>query len=184
MRIVFLDVDGPLIPGRMYFRPNATYSARSKFYRYCPSIVDMVNWLTDATGSQVVFNSMHNTTGAEHMIAQAKFNGLRNVRADSPVTGFPQPMGPADRIGAMMTYVAEHDVSRFVYFDDEDLRSPIGGFQRVDFEDGITVNHIRWAVGWFTNEASLGFTTGMSSSLVGKERVQKRVGGKYGKRTA
>lgn len=177
-RIAFLDVDGPLIPGRMYFRVGATYSSQLDFYSFCPTIVDMLNYLTDATGAKIVFNSTHNDRGAEIAVKQAEYNRLRNLHHDV-LTGFPDAefsVAPDARVRAIEKWLVKHpEVTHHCVFDD----APLGGenFRQVEFNEGITTSHIAWALEHLTGLAGegLGFTPGRSPVTGGLDRYRQRL---------
>lgn len=177
-RIVFLDVDGPLIPGRMYFRVGATYSSQLDLYCFCPAVVDMLNYLTDATGATIVFNSTHNDRGAEIAVKQAEYNRLRNLHRDV-LTGFPDAefsVSPDARRRAIEAWLDEHpDTTRHCVFDD----APLGGenFCHVDFNEGITTSHIAWALEHLTGlyGEGLGFTPGRSHVTTGLEHYRRHL---------
>lgn len=76
MNIIFQDIDGPLIPLRMYFRGIRPFHHKFGSFIYDPVAVDMINYLCEKYNAQMVFNSAHNENSEEIMAHQAKVNGL------------------------------------------------------------------------------------------------------------
>ena len=65
MKIVFLDVDGPLIPGRMHVAPGyATLQHAPEMmdqkWRFDPVAVMMIKRLLERTDAKIVWNTTHN----------------------------------------------------------------------------------------------------------------------------
>ncbi len=79
MKIIFLDIDGPLIPLRMFFGGSRPYNYDARSFVYDPVAVGMINKLAETTGAQVVFNSAHCENTGEVMAHQARVNGLAHM---------------------------------------------------------------------------------------------------------
>lgn len=157
-RVIFLDVDGPLIPGGMYF-----LDSRASFDRKCsPIAVSIVNRLVKESGAKIVMNTYHNTAGDQlktdliregikeeyfHEKWQTLYpHGIHGVGYGMSEDAFHNPDGAevADRLAAIMAW--EHTNGRvdWVCFDD----SPFTKNPRlilVDFDEGISPRHFNVA---------------------------------------
>lgn len=77
-KIIFLDVDGPLIPLKNHINGNRQRDSNGFFIwdSYC---VDQYNIITDKHDAKIVFNSAHNASGSSIMKRHASLNGLNNI---------------------------------------------------------------------------------------------------------
>lgn len=82
MRIIFQDIDGPLIPLRMYFSGNRPFANDPGSFVYDPVAVAMINHLCEQFGAKVVFNTAHNENPPEIMFKQGHFNGFKHLHDD------------------------------------------------------------------------------------------------------
>lgn len=72
MRIIFLDIDGPMIPVRSYYLPNQTTPATV----FDPIATAMINALIDETGAKIVISSTHRLKGRQHVFDMLTANGI------------------------------------------------------------------------------------------------------------
>ncbi len=56
-RIIFLDIDGPVIPGHLYIKDRFCSYYRTTFSK---DSINCINWLCKESGAKVVTNSMQN----------------------------------------------------------------------------------------------------------------------------
>ena len=70
--IIFQDIDGPLIPMRMYYRGARPHNGQS--FIYDPVAVDMLSVICEKFNARVVFNTLHNENPPEVMMFQAQQN--------------------------------------------------------------------------------------------------------------
>lgn len=133
MKIIFLDVDGPLIPLRMHVQHENTgifmYDHEGEYYKWDKAAVEGFNRICEETGAFIVFNSTHNDSG-EGLWNTCKANGLL-IYFIHPFrkTGFPSLIG--QRTDAIYTWLSEcarstdvglmPPVKKWVAVDDADL---------------------------------------------------------------
>jgi hypothetical protein len=83
-RILFLDVDGPLIPSGMY-----AINLRASWERLCsPICIAIVNQICEDSGCKIVLNSTHSRDGAK-AIEDLEREGLRHFHDSVPTTRYP-----------------------------------------------------------------------------------------------
>jgi hypothetical protein len=155
MKIIFLDVDGPLIPGRMYYESGSTFicdplNDQKVSHRYDPIAVGMIKALCDATGAKVVFNSAHNGGGPASMKWQAKCNDLHEYLHETEwTTQFPNGYG--ERINGIRGWLENHpEVTTWIDIDDELV--PTNRLVHVHFDIGMTIDNYRKALWLLTNQ--------------------------------
>lgn len=102
MNIIFLDIDGPLIPLRMYYRSDRMFDRNAGSFVYDPIAVDMINVLCDKFQAKVVFNSSHGENPQDIMRYQGTFNKLLYLHDDC-ATIFPKCERRFDAIGEWFT---------------------------------------------------------------------------------
>lgn len=61
--VIFLDVDGPMIPVKAFYLPNQTKPARM----FDPCAVGMLNDLLKHTQARIVMSSIHRLHGLEYI---------------------------------------------------------------------------------------------------------------------
>lgn len=154
MRILFLDIDGVLLPGRANWLPTQTKPIHTVFD---PCAVAIVNRICKDTGAQIVIHSSwvrsmalvsahcegQPATVKEHMINQ----GI-NPQYFHEDDICPWKMS-GDRWNAIYSWLnSHHDVDSWVAVDDEPCTDPDymlethpgGLFVWTNFDDGITMN--------------------------------------------
>lgn len=150
-RIIFLDVDGPLIPTPLYYLDPNVSMRRSIF---STTAVGLVVKLARDAGAKIVFNSTHN----DHDYRDALTANVRTLRADAirhkiPAelihedwrTGFPnriqrkfsEASGPV-RLRAIEEWISRNGETEWIVFDDEPIASDRAIV--VNFDHGITVD--------------------------------------------
>jgi hypothetical protein len=88
-RIIFQDIDGPLIPLRMYFGGSRPWDSTRDSFVYDPIAVGMIVTLCQKFNAAVVFNTAHNENPDHIMMHQARYNRLGSVmHPTSPCTDF------------------------------------------------------------------------------------------------
>lgn len=138
MKILFLDVDGVLIPARNYFSNRYAY-------QFDPLAVEAVKRICKRTGAQVVMNTAWNATPPElrHLCLSAEFPLSNDWQTEYPV---------CERWEGITGWLAKHpDVTTWAVLDDDAkglLPLPLNDFVRVivvDPEVGITTANYREA---------------------------------------
>ena len=93
MKIIFLDVDGPLIPLRMHMQMGNgifKYDEKGGYYVWDKNFIDNLNEHCPPQGIKLVWNSSHNDSGREVIRATAIANGLNpELFHEDICTGFP-----------------------------------------------------------------------------------------------
>lgn len=136
--VIFLDIDGPMIPGRMYYTPDAQWDDVEKEFVYDPIAVKMVNQLCHELNAVVVMNSAHNDQSSERKM---KFNGLKFFPTWGPLCTQFRTMGNHNKKTCVEHYVYEHqgNIERFVILDDENMDHP--NQVLIDFNVGISIGN-------------------------------------------
>lgn len=150
-RVIFLDIDGPMIPGRQYAAKGGTQRRAGGAligYRFDPSSVNLVTHLARTADARIVWNTTHNARGITQLTEDAVASGLDHqlFHAD-PQTEYPGEVkfsGYAwsmTRLKAIRRWLAAHpEVTHWVAFDDDPIRSK--NAVRIDFQSGITSGHV------------------------------------------
>lgn len=153
-RILFLDIDGVLLPRRSYYTATQTKPLVSEF---CPSIVGMVNSLAEDSGCKfVVHSSWLRTcfapTGERSVKGHMIFQGLKEEYFHSDWHCIYTRTG--DRWTAIGDWLSAHDEVDYLVLEDE----PIPEYctnpdpRRVittNFDDGFTWSQLQAALTWW-----------------------------------
>jgi len=135
MNIIFLDIDGPLIPFRMYYRSDRMFDKQAGSFIYDPIAVDMVNVLCDMHKAKVVFNSSHGENPQEIMRHQGTFNKLLHLHDDCS-TIFPKTQ---TRLEAIHEWQGRNQFDNWIVIDDVEVYLPRQVV--VDYKIGLTINN-------------------------------------------
>jgi HAD domain in Swiss Army Knife RNA repair proteins len=135
-RVIFQDIDGPLIPMRMYYRGNRPHNGQS--FLYDPIAVDMLKVLCEKFDAKVVFNTLHNENPANIMLFQARTNNMLDfMLTQDPITSFADLQ--VGRLHAINQWLTRHpEVTEWVVIDDADIDTD--RLVQVDFHNGMTIN--------------------------------------------
>lgn len=139
MKYIFQDIDGPLIPLRMYYHNNQRpFDHNVGSFIYDPVAIGMLNELCEKLGAQVVFNSMHNENGPAAMTHQGRANGLRFLHEDS-ITPF--PYSAKTRIDGIHQWLKAHgeEDATWIVIDDMHVDDTHQVF--VDFNVGMSAKN-------------------------------------------
>lgn len=129
-KYLFLDIDGPMKPGRAYLCPQ---KAGNHFGGFDPLAVAAVNRICNKTGAQIVFNTTWNRL---NMLAIAEAEGITARIAGK--TGYPYAM---DRLQAIQHWLAEHPAEEWVALDDAVIDHERAIL--IDPENGISAQNYR-----------------------------------------
>jgi hypothetical protein len=145
MKIIFQDIDGPLIPMRMYYRGSRPHNGSS--FIYDPVAVDMLRSICERTGAKVVFNTMHNENPADVMMYQAQVNNMPDIMyKEDPITSFDDLL--RGRLYAIEQWLTRHpDVDDWIVIDDADINTD--KLVQVDFHVGMTIDTFIQSCGKF-----------------------------------
>lgn len=135
--IIFLDVDGPLIPSRMYVTMDGVFNSEQGCYRCDPVAVNMVNRICALYNAEVVFNSSHNQFGKEVMNHFANVNGFKYL-AKELITDF--PLGILKRESGVVAYLTKYasQIDKYVVVDDDDKAAK--PLVLVKYDEGMTID--------------------------------------------
>lgn len=159
-KIIFLDVDGPLIPSPLYFTDICVSQKRMMFSTVA---VGFLNSLCKQSGAQIVFNSTHNSAEIfDEFIGKwydLKSDAIRYGIKPQYIheqwkTGFPNmvqesylnPINP--RMAAIIQWQKANGEVDWIAFDDE----PFVKDQRlivVDFDRGLDYDSYKMACALF-----------------------------------
>lgn len=141
-KIIFLDIDGPMIPATMLLVDPMSSAHRA----FPPTTIAVLNKLCERTGAKVVFNTAHNVSwdGAPNIESAIVAGGLeqQHIRAADFKTMYPD----IPRDVAVRSWLKNHaDVSEWVAIDDtmfiDDERLVF-----VDSDAGLHVGHLNQAI--------------------------------------
>lgn len=141
MKIIFQDVDGPLIPGRLYYKKSARYNAELGAFVYDPVAVGMIRELCEQHDAKVVYNTAHNEESFDLMRYKARVNHMEDLLHDDCRTDFclsAEDENPSRR-AAIERWLARHpEVTEWIVIDDERNIHPTRQIT-IDFDLGITI---------------------------------------------
>lgn len=150
-KILFLDIDGPMIPGGMFFIDPMCSHER----KYSPISVAIVNRICKLADAKIVFNTYHNTAGAA-LLADSVREGIKleYIHETAPRTLYPhgirgvRDMDVRDRMAAIIQWQEENGEADWLAFDDSNFTTD-ERLALVNFDNGITPKHydiasIRW----------------------------------------
>ncbi len=133
MNILFLDVDGPLIPLRLH-ETNSSGLFTYKYYLTGSKVMDAyfieyLNEVLPAQNYKIVFNTAHNQFGKNYILNHAEDNGFNmDLLHNDLMTKYPEEI--YSRMGAIEDWLKRNDgIKNWIVIDD------------VYIADGI--NHIR-----------------------------------------
>jgi len=134
-KIIFQDIDGPLIPLRMYFIGGRPFNQQVGSFIYDPVAVWMIKHLCQKFDAKVVLNSAHNECSYEAMKKQADFNGLGDVIHQDLKTKFPNT---PDRLSAIEEWLSRHeDITEWIVIDD----MPVDSSRNVAHSRQVPINY-------------------------------------------
>lgn len=147
MNIIFLDVDGPLIPGRMYYaKSKSTFRESANQFLWDPIAVRMIMELCTKHKAKVVFSTSHNEIEYSDMRRKADYNGLfshllhHHNRTEFRVSCY-------NKKDAIVQWLREHpEVKYWVLIDDEEIMP--SNQVKVDFDVGISLQNFYDAEDW------------------------------------
>ena len=116
-KVIFLDIDGPMIPVKSYMLPGHTSSAARTFD---PCATAMLNRLLDQAGAQIVISSTHGQRGYDHCVELLRINGVDPAALHEDwIT--PRKMS-SYRIHEINWWLDKHpETTHYVAIDDESL---------------------------------------------------------------
>ena len=136
MKIIFLDIDGPMIPLRMYYLGARIFDYDKGSFVYDPVAVGMINKLCEENNAKVVFNSAQGENPIEVMRHQGIVNGLKYLHEDCK-TDFPKI---ENRYAAIIEWFKKNgDVKNWIVIDDTIVYKPKQII--IDYDIGITMDN-------------------------------------------
>jgi len=128
-RIIFLDIDGPMVPAGMFL-----IDKKCSFDRmFSPISVAVVNHLCKTSGAKIVMNTTHNINGGT-MLSDVVREGVKveYLHETAPMTQYPQ----CSRYRAIQMWQSDNEIVDWIAIDDapftEDDRLYL-----IDFDIGI-----------------------------------------------
>ena len=139
--IIFLDIDGPMIPSSCYL----AYGVMASFERrFSPLAVACINRLCHETKAKIVFNTTHNRFYGDKLVDEAIREGIKKgfIHPTSPKTKYPELN---NRLEAIHLWIKENPEKpvRWVSFDDADVGE---NNILIDFDYGVGVKEINQAM--------------------------------------
>lgn len=154
MKIIFLDIDGVILPGRALYMPGQVYTPDGAPLRFDPSSVGLVNKLCEDLPARIVVHSnwrrnYHGWAGStlceqESLIAYMISQGLRGEYFHEDWQ-CPMKMS-SSRWYDISMWMDDHPEVKdedIVILEDEEMPSTYGQWGRMvvrtDFDEGLTV---------------------------------------------
>jgi len=139
--VIFLDIDGPLVPGRAY--KSSTDECDLNGNRPFDSMaVTMINRLIERSRAKVVISSAWSPIGKVRMQSLLKEQGLE-FRFHQDWTSFNRE---GNRRETIERWLARHpEIKKYVAIDDNPVIAPLEGAVLVNFEDGFLLRDYRHA---------------------------------------
>ncbi len=151
MRLIFLDIDGPMIPSSMFFIDEMASWDRV----FSPISIAILNALVEKTGAKIVTNSSHNSllTGNNDL-------NVDLINAGVPANSFHKnwrteyPSYPRD--ASLKKWLVDNDCrdADWICFDDVQFTDD-DRLILVDFDTGLTTVHYNLAMKKFGLEGVL-----------------------------
>lgn len=141
-KVIFLDIDGPMIPATMHLIDNMCSWQR----RFPETTVAVLERLCERTGAKIVFNTTHNRSmegvpDIEVALMDHNFSG-EHIHPTDPKTAYPR----APRRCAVEDWLAAHpEVTHWVALDDARFTDD----ERliwVDPDAGLHIGHLNLAI--------------------------------------
>jgi hypothetical protein len=156
MKIIFQDVDGPLIPGRMYYAKNGHYSQEHGAFIYDPVAVGMLRELCKRCDAKIVYNTAHNETDPNWMRRKARINGMEDLLHEDCRTEFRVSLyNKKDAIVEWLRRHPEIGGKDWIVFDDETILDGLPQI-KVDFGIGLTISNFFDAVEYLSGKKNNG----------------------------
>ncbi|PWC97726.1 HAD domain-containing protein [Azospirillum sp. TSO5] len=141
MKVIFLDIDGPMIPGRAYYLPE---NHGTLVTRFDPVAVAMVLRLLHLAPAKLVISSTWRKHGRERLAAGLACNGICPAHLHDDWSTGPHFDGPSGRTREIRSWLKRHpEVTHYVAIDDEDVA--LNGAVRCSMEDGLMKEHFKRA---------------------------------------
>lgn len=161
MRIIFQDIDGPLIPLRMYYRGGRPFDYQKGSFMFDPIAVDMINHVCQEFDARVVFNTAHNENPEHVMKHQGTVNGFTHLH-ENCTTEFIRSID--NRFEAIKEWLSRHpEVTEWIVVDDMEVHRPRQVL--VDYSTGMTIHNYYNMCELFGNKKSIITGVGQTSGV-------------------
>lgn len=140
MKILFLDIDGPLIPTRIHIKKGYGFYGYDYFQdgthvwdsNFCLKLAEKFD-------GKIVFNSSHNTSGKERILKTAINNGIGDLIHEDVITKYPYI---DNRVTACRDFLERHNYKDANWIVIDDFELPTQHLINVTLEDGMTPEKI------------------------------------------
>lgn len=144
LTVIFLDVDGPLIPFRAWAR-NRRWGATARVQYFDQCAVAVILEACQKTEARLVISSSWRHLGRERVEASFGENGISALLFHEDWRTTTRLEGGADRAGEILEWVGRHEPDVWVAVDDSDLTVsheegptiPEGHFVKCSMADGL-----------------------------------------------
>lgn len=142
IRLIFLDIDGPMIPSGMFLIDRDASYKRV----YSPIAVGVINHLCHETKAKIVFNTTHNMFDNpftnKSVIEDSIDQGIKRGHLFNNGSKTKYPDIP--RLDAIKLWLKEHEMTEenavWIAFDDVDFKHD--NLILVDYDVGLTPQHL------------------------------------------
>jgi hypothetical protein len=139
-KIIFQDIDGPLIPFRMYYTGDRPFDPQQQSFIWDPVAVDMLNRLCEKFDAQIVFNTAHGENPREVLLHQAAYNRLKYIHPEVK-TKYPFT---ANRYQAITEFLEIYpSIQKFDWIVIDDMQVCLSRQIKVDWEVGMTLENYK-----------------------------------------
>ncbi len=132
-KVIFVDVDGPMIPFRAYYLPNQTKIVSL----FDPCAVSLLNKLTDDSGATIVISSTWQSHGYQGCKELFETNGIKGMFHEDWNT---ERKLSSSRTQEISWWLNDHpEITHYVALDDELLDCKVlPGFVQCDSDEGFS----------------------------------------------
>lgn len=147
-KLLYLDIDGVVLPHRAYFLPNQTKPVVTVFD---PCAVSLLNEICAETGAKIVLHSSWIQSGFWRLAKPSTWSGdvyehcvEQGILADNffHEDVYCERGTSVSRVERIKWHIKKHNPDAYYIFDDEDMSEWFGdNFYSCYFDEGITMEH-------------------------------------------
>lgn len=149
-KLLYLDIDGVVLPYRAYLLPNQTEPVVSVFD---PCAVSMLNEICKETGAKIVLHSSWIQSSFWKVGKPGAWSGdVHHHCIEQGILSehffhediYCERSTYASRVDRIRWHINKHKPEMYYVFDDEDMTKWFGeNFYLCDFDEGINCNHLK-----------------------------------------
>jgi hypothetical protein len=143
-KIIFLDIDGPMLPMRAFFLPENNQKNSNRHY-FDPIAVSMINRLLETSRAKIVISSSWADQGLGVITKAFSLNNI-SIKSLHEDWMTPRPNGECNpnRVIEIVGWLNKHpEVTHYVAIDD--MQMELKNLVKVTFHDGMLYKHMEMA---------------------------------------